>query len=78
MTKHIDPVCGMEVDSSRAAVQETFGGKTYYFCSAHCRESFAKTPTAYVHAEKPDDKKTLGAWARTLLRLTKNGPTTAP
>lgn len=60
MTKHIDPVCGMEIDSSRAAAQETFGGKTYYFCSAHCRESFAKAPTAYVHTEKPEDKKNSG------------------
>jgi len=60
MTKHIDPVCGMEIDSSRAAAQEAFGGKTYYFCSAHCRESFAKAPTAYVHTEKPDDQKTSG------------------
>lgn len=58
MTKHIDPVCGMEIDSSRAAAQETFGGKTYYFCSAHCRESFAKAPTAYT--EKPEDKKNSG------------------
>jgi YHS domain-containing protein len=34
-----DPVCGAYVAPS-AAVQKTSGGKTYYFCSAACRDKF--------------------------------------
>ncbi|MBU1909549.1 MAG: YHS domain-containing protein, partial [Verrucomicrobia bacterium] len=40
-----DPMCGMEVDTATAhrAVQE---GKTYYFCSAGCRDKFLHPPDA--------------------------------
>jgi uncharacterized membrane protein YraQ (UPF0718 family) len=31
-----DPVCGMQVDRSKALTLER-GGKTIYFCSEHCR-----------------------------------------
>jgi uncharacterized protein len=34
-----DPVCGMEVDKANALTAER-GGRTYYFCSEHCRHSF--------------------------------------
>jgi uncharacterized protein len=34
-----DPVCGMEVDKAKALTAER-GGRTYYFCSEHCRHSF--------------------------------------
>jgi len=34
-----DPVCGMEVDPKKAVKLEK-GGKTYYFCSEHCRNQF--------------------------------------
>ncbi|MBI4397886.1 MAG: heavy metal translocating P-type ATPase [Candidatus Omnitrophica bacterium] len=37
MTK--DPVCGMDVDESRALSAEK-GGRTFYFCSASCRNTF--------------------------------------
>jgi len=50
MTKHIDPVCGMAIDGARAGAEEKFGGQTYYFCSAHCRESFIAAPAAYLRA----------------------------
>ena len=42
-----DPVCGMTIgpdDSYRA----TYGGKTYGFCSAHCRDQFEANPTKYL------------------------------
>ena len=35
-----DPVCGMKVDRSRALTAEA-GGRSYYFCSDHCRQAFA-------------------------------------
>ena len=54
MTKHQDPVCGMEIESSDAAAEEEFGGKTYHFCSAHCREAFVKAPARYARAQTPD------------------------
>ena len=44
----IDPVCGMEVDPSTASLYMEIGGKTYYFCSAACRSSFASDPTKYI------------------------------
>jgi len=43
---HKDPVCGMEVDENKA-VKLTKDGKTYYFCSEHCKTQFiAKGPKA--------------------------------
>ena len=34
-----DPVCGMRVDRDRA-VTAAFGGKSYFFCSEDCRQTF--------------------------------------
>ena len=34
-----DPICGMPVDEATALSAER-GGKTFYFCSEHCREKF--------------------------------------
>jgi uncharacterized membrane protein YraQ (UPF0718 family) len=36
-----DPVCGMTVDRDRAVSLE-HGGRTHYFCSEHCRHTFAE------------------------------------
>jgi uncharacterized membrane protein YraQ (UPF0718 family)/YHS domain-containing protein len=36
-----DPVCGMEVDETQC-LKITKGGKTFYFCSEHCLQKFAK------------------------------------
>jgi YHS domain-containing protein len=44
----IDPVCGMEVEEKSAIDQSTYNGKTYYFCSADCREEFDESPEEYV------------------------------
>lgn len=41
-----DPVCGMNVDP-KSAVRHEHGGKTYYFCSAHCKEKFRTEPQKY-------------------------------
>lgn len=43
-----DPVCGMSVNEKKAAGSSTFGGKTYYFCSASCKAEFDKMPTKHV------------------------------
>ena len=36
-----DPVCGMEVDRKNAAASAVRNGRTFYFCSRHCRDKFA-------------------------------------
>lgn len=45
-----DPVCGMQIDSAKAAAREEYQRQTYYFCSASCREKFKATPERYVSA----------------------------
>ena len=46
MTK--DPVCGMQVDPSKAAGQSVHKGQTYYFCSKACKTKFDANPGQYV------------------------------
>jgi YHS domain-containing protein len=38
-TKAICPGCGMEMEKSEMLTYVA-GGKTYYFCSEHCRQNF--------------------------------------
>jgi len=45
-----DPVCGMEVDPHTAENRAEYAGRTYYFCSARCRERFAAAPMKYLAA----------------------------
>jgi hypothetical protein len=35
-----DPVCGMTVDRHSGSLVSVHGGRTYYFCSEHCKETF--------------------------------------
>ena len=44
-----DPVCGMTVDTARAAGRAAHDGRTYFFCSTHCLAAFKKDPGKYVH-----------------------------
>lgn len=46
-----DPVCGMEVEPSRAAGRCEHAGKTYYFCALSCKERFEQDPQRYLRAE---------------------------
>jgi Cu+-exporting ATPase len=43
-----DPVCGMTIDSEKAATQAQYQGKTYYFCSTQCRSTFEAAPQRYA------------------------------
>ena len=43
-----DPVCGMQVDPSKAAGQAGHAGKRYYFCSQSCKTKFDANPTTYA------------------------------
>ncbi len=48
--KHVakDPVCGMEVNEQTAEHKAAYNGKTYYFCSAGCKEAFEANPRKYA------------------------------
>jgi YHS domain-containing protein len=46
-----DPVCGMNVEESKAAATSIYKGQTYYFCAKVCKESFDKDPEKYL--QKP-------------------------
>lgn len=43
-----DPVCGMNVDEKTAKMKSEYGGKTYYFCNAACKQAFDKNPGKFV------------------------------
>lgn len=42
-----DPVCGMSINPEKAGAAAVVAGKTYYFCSASCREKFEQAPEKY-------------------------------
>ena len=46
--RQIDPVCGMQVDSSAAAGQSEYQGKRYYFCSPGCKQQFDSDPARFL------------------------------
>jgi len=43
-----DPVCGMDVDPSRAPHRFEYGDKTYFFCSARCLNTFCADPQGHL------------------------------
>jgi YHS domain-containing protein len=53
----IDPVCGMNVNETRAENESVYKGTKYYFCSAVCREEFDRDPDSYIYAD-PDELET--------------------
>jgi YHS domain-containing protein len=55
MATAIDPVCGMEVDTTTAAGSSEYQGTTYYFCSPGCKRQFEKDPASFVESPEPDE-----------------------
>jgi Cu+-exporting ATPase len=49
----IDPVCGMNVDPTKAAESVNHNGTTYYFCSTHCARKFRENPEPFLKS-KPE------------------------
>lgn len=47
-----DPVCGMQIDTAKAAASEVVQGQTYYFCSESCRNKFQASPDRYTKKEQ--------------------------
>lgn len=52
MTLVKDPVCGMQIDSERAAASDIYQGTTYYFCSTACAGTFRADPKRYADRER--------------------------
>ena len=50
-----DPVCGMTVDEASAHHAER-AGKTFYFCSDHCRQKFLSAPKDQTHEQRTNQK----------------------
>ena len=50
MEATVDPVCGMHVQPENVSERSEYGGKTYYFCSAQCRNRFDEEPARYAGA----------------------------
>ncbi len=44
----IDPICGMEVEPSKAAGSHIYNGQSYYFCSHHCLAKFKADPEKFL------------------------------
>ena len=47
-----DPVCGMEIRPEDAAATEEHEGRTFYFCSSSCHDSFVREPYHYGHLQE--------------------------
>ena len=43
-----DPVCGMDVDPSKAAASVEYEGTLYHFCCRGCAEKFKDYPEKYL------------------------------
>lgn len=48
MSKAIDPVCGMEVETETAQHMTEHDGKTYFFCARGCKLDFEEEPDRYL------------------------------
>ena len=48
-TAAIDPVCGMQVDPAKSPHRHDHHGRTYWFCSAGCRNKFIAGPDKYLN-----------------------------
>jgi xanthine dehydrogenase accessory factor len=46
--EELDPVCGMTVDVADARHRTVHEGRTFYFCSTGCLESFESDPAKYL------------------------------
>jgi Cu+-exporting ATPase len=51
--RHIDPVCGMQVNPDTAAAQWEYQGTRYYFCNPSCLTRFQADPQKYLNPATP-------------------------
>lgn len=43
-----DPVCGKQVDEGEDKFRSDYKGKTYFFCSEECEDTFQNEPERYA------------------------------
>lgn len=55
MASERDPVCGMTIDRDHAVGESTYGGRTFFFCSTDCLNTFKESPERYVPSEDRND-----------------------
>ena len=48
MTK--DVVCGMTISEQDAQFESQYGGRTFYFCSEECQDTFEEKPEEFATA----------------------------
>ena len=48
-----DPICGMDVETKKAAGKSVYQGQTYYFCAPGCKTKFDKNPAQ--HMKEPEN-----------------------
>lgn len=51
-----DPVCGMKLESTKAAASEVVQGGTLFFCSAACHGKYQANPARYARQAEPQGK----------------------
>jgi Cu+-exporting ATPase len=54
--KALDLVCGMSVETAKAAGESVYKGKTYYFCSDICKRKFDSNPENYIKKGSSSEK----------------------
>jgi Cu(I)/Ag(I) efflux system membrane fusion protein len=58
----VDPVCGMEVDETKANATgrtSVYRGKKYYFCTEECKAQFDKDPQLFVKNQPEIQEKSM-------------------
>jgi YHS domain-containing protein len=48
-----DPVCGMVIDSDRAAAKGVYDGETVYFCAVGCQRKYEARRSATSGSTRP-------------------------
>ena len=56
MARAIDPVCGMEVETDRAAATVNYRTRNYYFCAEACAAAFRADPEQFLRAGRAGEK----------------------
>lgn len=51
MAIELDPVCGMEVDTTTSELSLEHDGKTYWFCGKGCLLEFRDDPERFLAAD---------------------------
>ncbi|HEV8050333.1 MAG TPA: YHS domain-containing protein [Thermoplasmata archaeon] len=47
-----DPVCGMTIDSEKAAAKGTYDGETVYFCASGCQKEYERRRASKTSARR--------------------------